>query len=454
MHYPFWSVPLLTAPMLIAVVAVLHIFVSLYAVGGGLFLAVEVGHAYRTGNREYLEYLKGHAKFFILVTMVWGSITGVGIWWTISLASPLATEFLIRTFVFAWAAEYVFFAIEIVSAFLFWYGWGRLEPKAHLVVLWIYAGAAWISLAIITPITSFMLNPGDWGGEVWKGLLNPQAIPQIVGRTGSALLLATLYVHLHTALRGLEPVRNLIVKRAARPLWVGAALFLVGALWWFAALPASAQAAAVGAPVLNVFAAALAGSVAGVLVMMLAGLRAFPAWLSPGFAILLWGMGLVAVATGEFIREAIRKPFVVYGEVYSHNVLPSEVAGLRKGGYLAGGAWNRRWLAASFPELVDRTGKLRGERIGKLPAEKRLAVGEAMSVHHCGSCHSTRGYMGLVQLLHGWSPSLIGMLVRNPERVRFVMPPFSGTEGEAAALAAYLESIAESNPVRAPGEPK
>jgi AGZA family xanthine/uracil permease-like MFS transporter len=35
---------------------------------------------------------------FILLTVVYGAITGVGIWWTIGLASPLATEALIHIF--------------------------------------------------------------------------------------------------------------------------------------------------------------------------------------------------------------------------------------------------------------------------------------------------------------------------------------------------------------------
>ena len=94
MHYPWWYVPYLTAPMLIAVISVVHVLVSHYAVGGGLFLAVEVGHAYRTGDRDYLDYLHRHARFFVLLTVVFGAITGVGIWWTIGLTSPLATEML------------------------------------------------------------------------------------------------------------------------------------------------------------------------------------------------------------------------------------------------------------------------------------------------------------------------------------------------------------------------
>ncbi len=186
MHYPWWYVPLLTSPMLIAVIAVVHVLVSHYAVGGGLFLAVETGFAHRTGDKEYLAYLRRHTGFFVLLTVAFGAITGVGIWWTIGLASPLATEVLIRSFVFGWATEYVFFVVEIASAFAFYYYWGRLAPKVHTAIGWIYGAAAWISLVLITGITAFMLNPGTWleTHSFWAGLFNPQFLPQTVARTG------------------------------------------------------------------------------------------------------------------------------------------------------------------------------------------------------------------------------------------------------------------------------
>ena len=85
-------------------------------------------HAYRTGNRDYLAYLKRHASS----SSSYGRLRrdhGRGIWWTIGLASPLATQVLIRTFVFAWATEYVFFIVEIVSAFIFYYYWDRLPAE-------------------------------------------------------------------------------------------------------------------------------------------------------------------------------------------------------------------------------------------------------------------------------------------------------------------------------------
>ncbi|MBI3009488.1 MAG: hypothetical protein HYY57_00675 [Candidatus Omnitrophica bacterium] len=77
MHYPFWHVPGLTAPMLIAFIAVFHIFVALYAVGGGLFLAVETRFAYQKGRKDYLEYLHLHTRFFILLTVGFSFANGV-----------------------------------------------------------------------------------------------------------------------------------------------------------------------------------------------------------------------------------------------------------------------------------------------------------------------------------------------------------------------------------------
>jgi hypothetical protein len=58
MHYPWWSVPFLTSPMLIALIAVLHVLIAHYAVGGGLFLAIETQYAYRQNHRGYLAYLR------------------------------------------------------------------------------------------------------------------------------------------------------------------------------------------------------------------------------------------------------------------------------------------------------------------------------------------------------------------------------------------------------------
>lgn len=449
MHYPWWYVPFLTSPMLIAIIAVLHVIVSHYAVGGGLFLAVETRYAYRTANRSYLAYLKDHAWFFILITVVYGAITGVGIWWTIGLASPLSTQMLIHTFVFGWAMEYVFFLLEIISAFIFYYYWGRLDANTHQTIGWIYAGSAWMSLVIITGITAFMLNPGAWPHHqsFWVGFFNPQFIPQVVARTGGSFLLTSLYVYLHATFRVKEPaLRDLIGSRSARPALLGAILVVIGGIGWYVFLPESAKAALEVASVLNVLMVLIFAVTIAVFVMLYLGPYRNPGWLSPGFAILLFAFGVAAIATGEYIREAVRKPFIVYNVVLSNQVFPEEVPILRRSGFLEGGTWTKAFVSQDYAQVM-RSGKIDEAELLKLPGADRRRLGEVLFQYHCNDCHAkARGYSPVGQLIRGWTSEMVLTLVEHPEKVHFFMPPWSGTSEEAELLKQYLMSIAQPQP--------
>lgn len=444
MHYPWWYVPNLTAPMLIALIAVVHVLVSHYAVGGGLFLAVEVAHARRTRNETYLAYLKAHARFFVLLTVVFGAITGVAIWWTIGLASPLATEMLIQTFVFGWAMEYVFFLLEIVSAFIFLYLWDRLPGRVHVTVGWIYAVAAWVSLVLITGITAFMLNPGRWPEthDFWVGFFNPQFVPQVLARTGGSLLLASLYVYLHAAIWAKPPeLRLLIGRRSARPALLGSVLIAVGSALWLFCLPESARLALERAATLNIFVAMLFAITIIVFAMLYLGPHRNPAWITPGFGLLFLAFGFAAVTTGEFVREAVRKPYIIYNVVMSNQVLAAEIPQLRRAGLLESGPWTRAWLRESHPEVFDGD-QVDERRLLQLPPGDRLLVGEALFQHHCNDCHAVdRGLSAVASLVRGWRPEMIRDVVAHPERKQFWMPPWAGTPEEAALLAEWIESI-------------
>ena len=62
------------------------------------------------------------------MTLVAGGMTGVAIWFIISLVQPAATSLLIHVFVFGWATEWVFFLVEIIALFIYFYtfeGWTR-----------------------------------------------------------------------------------------------------------------------------------------------------------------------------------------------------------------------------------------------------------------------------------------------------------------------------------------
>ena len=149
MNYPVWLLDALGGGTLIALIAVVHVYIAHFAVGGGLFLVLTELKGLREESPPILEYTRKHARFFLLLTMVFGGLTGVGIWFTISLLNPAATSALIHIFVFAWAAEWVFFLGEIVSLLLYYYSFNKISSRNHLILGWIYFACAWFSLFFI-----------------------------------------------------------------------------------------------------------------------------------------------------------------------------------------------------------------------------------------------------------------------------------------------------------------
>jgi hypothetical protein len=181
MNFPIWELHWAGGGLLIALIAVFHVYVAHFAIGGGLFLVLTEHLAYRRNSQPILDYTKRHTKFFLIVTMVLGGISGVGIWFIISLVSPAATTQLIHTFVFAWAIEWVFFLAEIVALFIYFYTFGKMGRRNHLTIGWLYFFFGWMSLFMINGIIGFMLTPGDWltTKDFWDGFFNPTFWPAL-----------------------------------------------------------------------------------------------------------------------------------------------------------------------------------------------------------------------------------------------------------------------------------
>ena len=453
MHYPFWYVPGLTSPMLIAIVATLHVFVSMFAVGGGIVLASGIRTSYGTGDRDLLNYLHRFTWFFILITVAYGAISGVGIWWTIGLASPLATSDLIHIFVFVWAQEYAAFIVEVVAAFILFYGWKRLDPRSHQQIACIYAGAAWLSLFFITPITSFMLRNSSHELQtgVFEAFFNAQALPQILARTGGSLLLAALYIFLHAAIiiPKDDTLRFRLSGVVSRWAMLGGALTILGGITWYIFSPPGAQAALAGAATLNILMALIFGLTAATVAIMYLGPYRNPGWINLGFALLLFPMGLAATGTGEFIREAVRKPYVVYNRVLSNNIWVHEVPSLQRAGYLESGVWTKIYLAEQFPQLIAAD-QVDEAKIATLPRDRRIELGRALFQYHCNQCHSEQGYSSISLITRGWNREMIYVTTLNLNRTHFFMPPWCGTPEEAGALADYVYQVARPYPAGLP----
>lgn len=435
MNYPIWELPLFGGGLLIAVVAIVHVYVAHFAVGGGLYLVLAERKARQDRSGALLTWLKGHSRFFLLLTIVFGALTGVGIWWTIALISPHGTALLIRNFVWFWAIEWVFFIVEIAAALLYYYGWDRMSPRTHMLVGWVYAGATWATLLVITGIVSFMLTPGAWveNGSLLSAFFNPGYIPSVIARTASAVSLAGLWGLFTASMARQEDVRTQMVRFSSYWLMPGLVGLVVSTVWFLAVAPAPARAMALGgaAPVSLMFMFSMAVS-AVIFFFARFGAFARPAAVSPAAAVAVLVLGLVATGGTEWVREGIRKPFLVYGHLYSNGVYVKQISEIMGRSVLAEARW-------SLVKAVD--------------PNNMVASGREVFRVQCMSCHTVDGYNAIRPLVQGWNRELLVTNLRHLDKLKGYMPPFTGTEEELQALASYLESLQPAQPAAAPTPP-
>lgn len=427
MEYPFWDVPLLGGGMLIGIIAILHVFVAHFAIGSGLFLVLTEIRARRTGDEALLGYLKKHSTFFILVALVFGAISGVGIWWAIGLVHPSATSALIHIFVWAWAIEWVFFVVELLAAFIYYYGWDRLDARTHIRVGWIYLAGAWLSLFMINGILTFMLTPGKWveTRSIVDAFFNPSMLPSLLIRTAVAVALAGLYALITASAVADDSLRERVVKYASKWVLAGMTAIPIGGIWYISRIPDQAREISMGgAPVVTLFATASVAFSVFVFLATLMGPFLFPRRFHVTFAFVIVALGLVTTGVTEWVREAVRKPYIIYDYMYSNAVRTEEVQNVWERGVLASAKWS----------LLDEQDK-----------QDLLKMGEKVFRFHCQSCHTVNGFNGIKFAVKGWKKDFIDVQLQNLDQLKGYMPPFLGTEEERKALVEWLFSL--NNPV-------
>ena len=490
MNYPVWAVP---APgLLVAVVAIVHVFISHFAVGGGLFLVLAETKARRAADAALLGFVRGLSRVFLLLTLVAGALSGVAIWFTIGLVQPQAVSALVTAFVWAWAIEWTFFAVEIAATIVYFYGWDRLAPRTHLAVGWIYALSSWASLVVISGILAFMLTSGSWPAtyRFADGFFNPTYAPTVVLRSAVACGLAGLYALCAASLLPDRALRARVVRWSATRWIAPSALAIALALVWFLSAAAGANVAiaetlgardaSLGAVLRGVFAASGVGQpivrgaarvaivCALTLVCASLGLAALrPRRFSRLEAAALMLLGLGAAGGGEWVREGLRKPWLIDRYLFVNGVRvagqsasaerdPFALDALDERGVLATAAW-------SGAPTAFRPGDPVFER---LAAAERATVedeaGRAIFRLECAACHTERGHLGIRRLVAGrgvaalesvvaatampigrdgrpgsWSDPAVRVATWRGRR----MPPFAGTAAERRALAVHLARL-------------
>ena len=61
MNYPVWYLPSVGGGLLIALIAILHVFVSHFAVGGGLYLIYAEKKGLQENSQAILDFTRKHA---------------------------------------------------------------------------------------------------------------------------------------------------------------------------------------------------------------------------------------------------------------------------------------------------------------------------------------------------------------------------------------------------------
>jgi cytochrome bd-type quinol oxidase subunit 1 len=457
MNYPFWDIPILGSGWVIGIIAIFHVMISQFAVGGGFYLPLAERKAMRMTNPEtraaWLAQLVSYSKFFLILTGVFGTISGVGIWFAIGLTHPEATSTLIHNFVFGWAIEWVFFIVELSTAAVYYYTWNRIDAKLHLTVGWVYAGASFCTLVIINGILSFMLTPGDaWlavagtgheASKFWYAFFNPTYWPSLFLRTCVCISLAGVWA-LISASRidgDQQPaLKTSLVKWSVKwlvPSFVAMPFLMI---WYLLMVPESQRALlTLGIDTINsgtfstVTRIALVIIVTSATIVGVAYYLAYrnPVEFNPAHALSILLLALIATGSGEYAREMLRKPYVIGRWMFSNGVRVPYVSRIDTEGYLAHSNWV--W-------------------IGNLPGSaSSYSRGEAIFRGECGSCHTLNGYRPLAHLLAGRDRANIGNFItmlhdyKPDSPYRRFMPPMVGTGQDVVDLTDYLNE--QVNPV-------
>jgi mono/diheme cytochrome c family protein len=460
MNYPFWDIPYLGSGWVIGIISIFHVMISQFAVGGGLYLPLAERKAMRMADKqmsaEWFNQLAHHSKFFLILTAVFGTVSGVGIWFAIGLTHPEATSTLIHNFVFGWAMEWVFFLVELTTIAVYYYTWDRIDPKLHLKVGWVYAGASAFTLIIINGILTFMLTPGDsWlavagtgqeASKFWYAFFNPTYWPSLFLRSCVCCSLAGIWA-LITASRidgDKQPaLKTSLVRWSVKwlvPSFVAMPFLMI---WYYMMVPASQQALlTLGIDTINSGTFSTVTRMALIIIVTSAtiiGVAYYLAYRNPvefnlshALAVLL--LALIATGAGEYSREMLRKPYVIGRWMYSNGVRVPYVERINRQGYLAHSAWT--WSPAQS-----------GDQPG-LPSS--YSRGEAIFRGECGSCHTLSGYRPLKTLLAGRDRANIGNFIvmlhedKADSPYHRFMPPMVGTRQDIDDLADYLN--AQVNP--------
>lgn len=434
-----WYEPGVGSGWIVGLIATVHVLFSHTAVGAAIFFAYLATQAYRRNQPELLDFIKKYGLFLLVFSYVLGSITGPGIWYSTTVASPRGISALIHSFVWKWATEWVFFLIEVVGVYMIIYLVGKVDRATHLRISIIFGLASYGTMLIIIGILSFMMWPGkpEWFAE--GGYLNGF----YGANTFAQLAMRTAFMFTMTAVVGgivAGGIKDAAFKReiARKLALLGMGSTVAGGLllqWYMGTLPETAQVIAENR-LPDWFAMSLLVTLGGIFAWF-AATWLQPRLLTPAIAA---GMTVAVLVFGlwpeEVARESLRKPYVAGQYVYSNQVIARDVPGLG--------------IRSEIP-LIEQKGFLATQvfvpdSLRRVNPHNALEAGRSLALTTCSNCHSlsSTGMRPLARYFGGQTDVaaiktyLQGALGTGNT---IYMPHIPLNDAEAEALARYIVSL-------------
>ena len=142
-----------------------------------------------------------------------------------------------------------------------------------------------------------------------------------------------------------------------------------------------------------------------------------PRWMRTPQIVILLVLGFGVIASFEYLRELVRKPWAIVDYIYANDVRAASVDHYRESGVLK---------AAKFTLSED-------------PGSP--AYGKGLFLAQCARCHSIDGERAMRPRVRGWDAQFAADMVGHLEVTRGTMPRFAGNEQDRAALGRYLASL-------------
>lgn len=411
-------------------VAIVHVFLAQFAVGGGILLCYFQWLAMTGRNAYARQFVEGYFKLLVLISFVIGALTGVGIWFTAIQVSPATIGAMVDNFHWLWATEWTFFCLEVVAGYCFYRYHARLTDRAALSLLGIYAAASWLSLFVINGILSWQLTPGRWleSHRLVDGFFNPSFWPSLFFRTVVSLTLAALAACVVINAVGPESreARRSLINRAAYLLIPMATMPVLG-LWFLGVMPADSRSWVLGgSPAMMLFLSISIGSSMAIGLYAMVGMVGQHLYINGATATLLLMLAFGATAGGEFVREGSRKPYSIRHVLYSNAIKPADVVRLRDVGCTADDPYGLR-NDEQFPN-------------------DQVRLGAKVYRRQCSVCHTVEGTNALTDLTGSWDENQMRLNFAKLQHTKPFMPPFAGTAAEVEGLVQFINWSNEQHP--------